>query len=357
MELQNGPFSGIMVPAKKMPDLRYPHYVGWYRTIVPLSSDPTIYTGHAVTAGRNITDVPFVQRRWHVNVPPARTADAFDANVAMDITTPFYMLASTIGSAAGVEDTIIGPDYYNLPLRLNQDLEAMNQVAELDEAASEPLYIRTIALNHKFHFTNYSRFPLEIYYCVLPVGYEFNVMSSPVATMTIMDDMSGHQTFKKIVIPAVRDAADRGKKRTIDLSISMKSLFPDAYDMLPGPELTASTQTTSTDSRSPWIAVRPGTSTESVMSNIPPGQVENEVWTSPTLASSRPHAGLRLQWYAKLQNPRDLGITTDAAGTGGDYVGNNYDVIADCSWKVEILRTTSFNHPHTGEKAYPSQVA
>ncbi len=357
MELQNGPFSGIMVPAKKVPDLRYPHYLGWYRTIVPLSSDETIYTGHAVTAGRNITDVPFASRPWHSTTPPARNASVFGTNVAMDITTPFYMLASTLGSVAGVEDTVVGPDYYNLPLRLNQDLEAMNALALVDESGQEPMYIRTVALKHKFHFTNFSRFPLEIYYTVLPIGYAFDPLSSPAGTNTIMDDMSGHQNYKKIVVPAVRDAADRGKKKTIDLAISLKSMFPDAYDMVPGPELTGTTSASSTHSRSPWIAVRPGATTESVMTNIPPGQIANSNWTSPVVANALPHAGLRMQWYARLQNPRDLGITGDAAGTGGDYVGNNYDVVADCSWKVEIIRLTSFNRAHTGEKAYPSQVA
>lgn len=352
-EFNNLPFSGIMVAPRPMPDFSYPHFVKWYSTSTWISSSASKYAGHVVSAGRNFQESKLAQRLWHQDTPPARIEADFDATVAFDLTTPYNMLADTAGATADVEDTIIGPDYYNLPIKLNQDLEALNAISILDATDRRPIYIRVNAIKHTFTYTNYSRFPLEVYYTVLPIGYLFNVISS---AATIHDDMKTH-TFKKIVVPAVRDAADKGQKAEINLSMNLKQMFKHEYEILPGPQTTSTTAVLSVDSSSPWIHCVPGNTTSNVTRNIPPGQIANDAFGTHDLASAHLTAGLRLQWYAKLQNPRDLGVTTEGSATAGDFVGNNYDLHVQSAWMVEVYKGANYDRPHTGEKAYPSQVA
>ncbi len=351
-ESSNYPFSGIMVKARPMPDLMYPRFQKWYSTSTWIGSIATKYKGHAVSGGRTMQPTFFANRAWSLITPPARSAVAFDTTVAMDLTTPFYMLADTIGSGVG-EDTIIGPDYYNLPIKLHQDLAAMGQLSKISTDNFRPMFMRVLAIKHQFTFINYSRFPLEIFYSVLPVGHQWNGISGT----TPHNDMVTH-TFKKIVVPATRDAGDKGQKATIDLSMNLKALFPEAYDLPPGPEMTSTTAALSVQSTSPWISLDPGATTVSVMRNIPPGQIADDSHSTPDFATSKPVAGLRLQWYGKLQQPRDVGTTTeDTDHTGGDFTGNNYDVHCKAAWLVDMCKVSNLDLAHTGEKAYPSQVA
>lgn len=353
-EFGNMPFTGLMVKAKPMPDLRHPRFTKWYTTSTYLSSELAKYKGHAVSGGRNFQPTQFAQRLWNVSTPPARIETSFGTTNAMDLTTPFYMLADTAGGTASTEDTIVGPDYYNLPLKLHQDLAAMGQVSKLDTDLFRPMFMRVLAIKHKFTFTNYSRFPLEIFYSVLPVGYQWNGISG---AFSPHDDMTNH-TFKKIVVPAVRDSGDRSQKSTIDLAMNLKSMFPAAYMMPPGPDMTGTTQAASTLSTSPWISLAPGATTVSVMRNFPPGQLTSDAHSSPDFVSAVPVAGLRMQWYAKLQQPRDIGITTeDELFTGGDYIGNNYDVHVQAAWLVDLIKVSHLDTIHTGEKAYPNTAA
>lgn len=352
-ENSNRPFSGIMVKARPMPNFRYPHFQKWYSTTTWLGSATTAYNGHMVSGGRNFQPTLFAQRLWHVDTPPARSAAAFSTTVAMDLTTPFYMLADTAGGTASTEDTIIGPDYCNAPIAMHQDLLAWHQVAKLASDNFRPIFARVLAIKHTFTFVNNSRFPLEVWYTVLPIGHLFNAKEGAFAPH---NDMTTH-SYKKIVVPAIRDAGDRSKKISIDLSMSMPSMFPDEYQITPGPEMTSTTAALSVDSRSPWISMDPGATTNSIYRNIPPGQIADDSHSTPDFATTKPTAGLRLQWQAKLQEPRDVGVTTEGSSTGGDYVGNNYDVHAKCSWLVDCIKMSNLDQIHTGEKAYPSTVA
>ncbi len=350
----NIPFAGLFVKPRKMPDFNYSRFQKWYTTSTWISSTTGTYKGHEVSGGRNFQPVAWARRQWHTSAPPTRLQTAMDTGIAFDLTTPYYMLADTAGGTASTEDTIVGPDYYNLPLRLNQDLIAMDAISNATVANERSMFMRTLAIKHQFTFVNYSRFPLEIYYIVLPVGHRFPTVDGG---FDPHDDMS-NLGYKKIVVPAVRDAADRGKKSTIDLAMNLKGLWPDAYDMPPGPEMTGTTQALSVDSRSPWVSLLPGATTSSVSLNMPPGQFQDDAWGSPDLATTKPMCGLRMQWVAKLQQPRDIGFTTEVADhAGGDFSGNNYDVHAKSSWLVDMYRTVSYHATHTGEKAYPSTAA
>lgn len=349
------PFTGIMVKPRQMPNLNYPRFTKWYNTIVPISSNTAHYEGHEVKAGRNFNSVAWARRQWHVSTPPSRTSSIFDASTsAVDITTPFYMLAGTTGNTASTEDTIVGPDYCNLPIQMHHDIKTMDTQSSTVEVNSRALFMRVLAINHKFTFQNWSRFPLEVYYTVLPIGFKFPILQSIFDPHPDMSKLS----FKKIVVPAVRDVGDRSKKTTIDLSMNLQKLWPEAYLLPPGTQMTGTTAASSANSNSPWITLIPGNTSVCEMANIPPGQIADDSFGTPDLTANRPVAGLRLQWWAKLQNPRDLGSTTETNdASGGDYTGTNYDVHWSASWLTDIIRTTNDEQPHTGEKAYPNTVA
>lgn len=354
-ESNNTPFSGTMVKARRLPDLFFPRWQKWYNTKTWCSSATASYQGHAVSGGRNFQPTLFAQRLWDDVTPPARVATSFSSQTgAMDLTTPFYMLADS--TAAG-EDTIIGPDYCNLPIEMNRDLEALNRYSQLDtqegSSSTAGLYVRTLAIKHKFTFVNHSRFPLEIFYTVKQIGNLFNVLATD--GNSIHDDMTMF-THRKFVVPAIQDASDRGTKKTLDLAINMKTMFPDSYLVPPGTSMTDATGNPPISSRSPWILTKPGDGSQAVLTNKPPGQFATNHLGVPT-AGDLPRAGLRMQWWAKLQEPRDVGITTEGSSTEGDYVGNNYDVHANCSWLMDMMRTNILDRRHTGEKAYPDQTA
>ncbi len=353
-ENSNTPMHGIYVKAKPMPDLRWPRFKKWYNTSTWVSSASGTYVGHQAKGGRNFASTITCRREWAVSTPPTRSIAAWSATEAWDLTTPFYMLADDAGDAATTEDTIVGPDYYNPPNDLYQDINALSAVSRFDVASYRHMYVRVLAINHQFTFINNSRFPLEIFYTFMPTGWQFNAMPDQ---YTPHQDMHTH-ALKKIVVPAIRDAGDKSSKKTLDIKVSLEDLFPMNYAIPPGTMLTDTLAVNSTEEAlSPWINVQADGSTTSFYRNIPPGQIKDDSHSNPDFGTSGPVAGLRLQWYAKLQQPRDVGWTTeDLNRDGGDYTGNNYDVHARCSWLVESMRTGRLHRPHAGEKAYPDQT-
>ncbi len=354
-ESSNLPFTGLMVKAKAMPDLRYPRFQKWYSSSSWLSSSSAAYIGHECAAGRNFTDVGVAHRKWNLTTPPTRSAAHFSTTHGLDLTTPWYMLADTTGATASTRDTIVGPDYCNVPIRMYQDLDALAQHSDLETSLNFNMFARTLAINHQFTFINNSRFPLEVYYTVLPIGHLFNPLAGQ---FTPHEDLSSSSTFKKITIPAIRDAGDKGSKRTIDLSMNLKKMWPLEYEIPPGPRLTNTTEAGSTiDCDSPWLSLDPGATTNNVFRNFPPGQMADDRYSTPDLQDSGPVCGLRMQWFAKLQQPRNLAETTEGSVATGDYAGNNYDVHWKAAWLMDMIKVGDLHKPHAGEKAYPSQVA
>ncbi len=337
-----------------MPDLMYPRFQKWYNTSTYISSMTDSYNGHMCRAGRNFTSTIIAERLWHTNTPPARSANVHANNTAIDLTTPAYMLADTAGGTAVTEDTVIGLDYCNLPIRLHKDLAALEVHSDGNQANNVNYFMRTLAIQHKFTFVNYSRFPLEVYWAILPAGHLFPV---PTGSFEPHVDIMA-QTFKKVVVPAVRDANDRSQKSTIEVAVNLKKLWPHEYDIAPGQNMSSTTQAASANhANSPWLSLAPAATTVAVIRNFPPGQTNTDAHSTPDFVSDGPTCGLRMQWFAKLQNPRDLGSTTEGNSTEGDFVGNNYDVHASMSWLMDIMRVGQFPQIHTGEKAYPSTTA
>lgn len=353
-ETTTTPFAGFMVKARPMPDLMYPRWQKWYNTSTYISNQVTTYKGHDVTAGRNFLTTVIAERIWHNATPPARTATAFGRVDAVDITTPAYMLAGTSGGTASTEDTLVGLDYCNVPIRMFKDVQALDVHSDTNGANAGNLFTRVLALKHRFTFSNFARFPLEVYWSLLPVGHVF---PTPTGIFEPHVDIMA-QTYNKIVVPAVRDANDRSQKRTIDIDINLKKLWPMEYAMRPGVNMTGTTAAASTvDGNSPWMATHFST-TSATLRNFPPGQLADDSKSTPDFGTSGPTCGLRLQWFAKLQNPRDLGFTTeDADHAGGDFTGNNYDVHASMGWLVDFMRQGVEPLIHAGEKAYPSTAA
>lgn len=351
-ETTNTPFSGLMVKARPMPDLMYPRYQKWYNTSTYISSALDTYLGHPVAAGRNFVSTVIAERDWHQTAPPARAANTHSTTNAMDITTPAYMLAGTAGLTDS-EDTLVGLDYANVPIRFFKDVEALDAHHGVD-TGNLPTFARVLAIKHQLTFINHSRFPLEIYWNFLPIGHLFPVPNG--ILVPLIDIMA--QTYSKITVPAIRDAGDRSAKNTIDVDVNLKQLWPNEYAMAPGQNMTGATAAASTDhANSPWMSVHNST-TSATFRNIPPGQIRDDHNSTPDFSINGPTCGLRLQWFAKLQNPRDLGVTVeDADHAGGDYSGNSYDVHAKMGWLIDYMRVGNATQIHKGEKAYPSAVA
>ncbi len=351
-ETTNTPFSGLMVKARKMPDFMYPRYEKWYNTSTYISESVTTYLGHPCGAGRSFVTPKIAERDWHATAPPVRALRSFDTTRAVDLTTPAYMLAGNQPTDPETfEDTLVGLDYTNVPIRMAKDIGALEEHFDTTVSLGNTLYGRVLAIKHKFTFSNFSRFPLEVFWAILPVGH---LWPAPVGSFVPHADIMS-TNFSKIVIPAVRDANDRSQKRTIDVAMNLKKLWPMEYNMRPGVNMSASTAAGSAnESNSPWFALH-DSQTSGVIRNFPPGQLADDSKSTPDPNSSGPTCGLRLQWFAKLQNPRDLGFTTeDADHAGGDFSGNNYDVHANMSWLVDIMRVGLQPAIHPGEKAYPS---
>ncbi len=352
-ETTQTPFSGLMVKARKMPDLMYPRWEKWYNTSTYISTRTTSYKGHAAQAGRNFVSTIIADRKWHVNTPPARAANVHSTVCAMDITTPAYMLADTDGATAVTEDTLIGLDYANVPIRMYKDIDALERHSNTNLQNGGTLFGRVLAIKHQLTFSNFSRFPLEVYWAILPVGH---LWPSPTGSFEPHVDIMA-QTYSKVVVPAVRDANDRSKKRTIDIDVNLKRLWPNEYDIMPGTNMSGVDAASSTlEGNSPWFGLHQST-TSATIRNFPAGQLADDSKSTPDLSTNGPTCGLRLQWFCKLQNPHNLGQTTEAAGDGGDYSGNNYDVHANMGWLLDMMRVGQQPIVHLGEKAYPSTAA
>lgn len=355
-ETTNTPFSGLMVKAKSLPDLMYPRYQKWYNTSTYISTSVATYLGHPAAGGRNFAPTIIAERFWDQTNPPSRVLTTLSATAAMDITTPAYMLAGlqTTGQST-TEDTLIGLDYSNPPIRMFKDLSALQRHADLDTATRQDMFVRVLAIRHKITFVNHSRFPLEIYWAMLPVGHKF---PDPTGQFAPHVDIMA-QTYSKITVPAIRDAGDRGQKNSIDIDVNLKKLWPHEYDIAPGNNMAGADATAALDNaNSPWMSTEPGSSAQAMISSFPPGQLATDAQSTPDFQLSGSTCGLRLQWFAKLQNPRDLGVTTeDADHAGGDYTGNNYDVHANMGWLCDIMRVGTNPAIHAGLLAYPSTAA
>lgn len=348
------PFSGLMVKAKPMPNLQYPRFTKWYNTSTYISSATATYLGHIAKAGRNFSPTTVAERHWHASTPPARVAAPHTTTSAVDLTTPAYMLGGTDGNTASTEDTLVGLDYYNPPIKLFHDIDSLDTQSDLAAGTNVSAFMRVLAIKHTFTFINHSRFPLEIYWAMLPVGYLWPV---PTGTFDPHVDIMA-QNYKKITVPAIRDANDRSQKSSIDIDVNLKQLWPHEYDMAPGVNMSGTDAAASAaNGNSPWLNIHHSTAV-STFRNIPPGQIADSSKSAPTFGTNGPTCGLRLQWWAKLQQPRDLGSTTeDADHAGGDYTGNSYDVHAKMAWLIDYMRVGHEPRIHLGEKAYPNSVA
>ncbi len=259
--------SGLMVPARKLPNLDWPHWKKWYNTKTWLSGAFDLYEPFVAEAGQHIVSAKPAVRAWHLSTPPGRAlVDYSNAYIGLDLTTPTYMLAGTTTTNA-TGDTLVGLDYYNPPLEMAHDINSLAPHRDLYELSTTQLalYARVLAINHTFTVVNYSRFPLELYYAVLPWGSRFDDIEN---TTTPHADLKNSQ-YRKVVIRGVRDAGDRGSKRDIKISANLKQLFPNEYDLPPSHH---GGDTTSETAFSPWFGLRDNTSTTSMYATVPPGQ-------------------------------------------------------------------------------------
>ncbi len=346
----------MLVPAKKLPDLNYPHYKKWYNTKSWLSSDASIYQGFATRAGQHMSPCEPIIRGWGSSTTPTRASVDYSSSsiTAIDLTTPCYMLAGTSVSDL-VGDALVGLDYYNPPLLMAQDIIALGASRETYDATTPlgALFGRVLAINHTFTFVNYSRFPLEIFYAVLP--YQAPYVNIESLTQP-HEDLQNSQ-YRKIVVRGVRDAGDRGAKRDVKITANLQQIFPDAYDMPPamhGGNVVAEA------GEGPWFSCRDGTGgTVSMFGTVPPGQ--SLLAVNPHTVSEAPAVyppALSCRIYTKLQMPYNLGTTVwETAPDGGDMTINSYTVHTDMSWLVEYINTSSKNNVHPGEEAYPNQTA
>ncbi len=343
-EATTRPYAGSLVPAKWMPDLRYPHWKKWYNTKTWMGASTDDQGGHLVRGGRHLTDVNQARRLWTRDSPgAARTVGSL-----IDLTTPYYMLAGTDLT----NDTLVGMDYHNPPLQLAQDMGAfidMNLAGTLAETHSAMVF-RVLAVKHIITFQNFNRFPLEIFYAILPTGYNVNVTSSSTVPH---EDMEG-SGMRKFVIPGVRDVGDKSMKKELEIAFSLPEIFPWAYAKEAGH--TNSDATTSVDN-SPWVVINKDSgSTDSWYSTVPPGQITANI-QDPDLAVYQAIPSLNLRMFSKLQIPLNVGVTTEAEGTGGDVTTNNFYIHWDSSWLCEMVsRHRHTGQAHPGPKAYPSQV-
>lgn len=342
--------SGMLVPAKPLPDLQYPHWKKWYNTKSWLSNLGTQYTPFQVEAGQHIHAANSFQRNWHVDTPPTRGVLNYTVTEeGMDLTTPCYMLAGTETSNT-LGDTLIGLDYFNPPLQMAKDIFSLADQRLMAVSTNQSMWCRVLAINHTFTVVNYSRFPLEMYYAVLPIGTQYEDLE--VTTVPHRD--LGNSQYRKIVIRGVRDAGDRGAKKDIKISANLQQIFPHQYDMPPGIH---GGDTLAEFGGSPWFGVLP-TQTASIMTSVPPGQTVRGDQFETASAKQEQVPALTCRFYGKLQFPMNIGTTTfTAAPTGGDTDSNSYTIHSDMSWLVEYMNVNSIATVHPGEKAYPDQVA
>ena len=339
--------NGMLVPAKYLPNLRYPHWKKWYNTKTWLSNSSDHYNPFETGAGRHIFAANSAKRDWHEGTVPARSVINYTVKEqGIDLTTPAYMLAgSDVSNTTG--DTLVGLDYFNPPIEMAHDVFSLGQNKNAGVLAGMNLLGRVQAINHTFTIVNYSRFPLEVYYAVLPFGSPFTDIEAASAPHA---DLEGRQ-YRKIVVAGVRDAGDKGARRDIKISANLASIFPNVYDI--GPMAHGSTSVSGVGG---WFGLL-DTVTSSIMVTEPPGQSDVTTAYDRSSAHDQNIPALMCRFYAKLQMPMNIGITsaqTDA--TGGDLTINSWTLHADMNWLVEMVNVAGQGEIHPGEQAYPDQT-
>ena len=344
--------SGMLVPARPLPDFNYPHWKKWYNTKSWLSNLVGQYTPFQVEAGMHIHAANSMERLWHETTPPTRNVLNYTVGTGgLDLTTPCYMLAGTEATDNTLGDTLIGLDYANVPLAMAHDVSALAASKLIVSGTTHSLWARVLAINHTFTVVNYSRFPLEMYYAVLPHGTVFK----DIEAKTVPHADLGNSQYRKIVIRGVRDAGDRGSRKDIKIAANLQQLFPHAYDMPPGMH---SGDATDELGPSAWFALQNTHATAATIATSPPGQLIDTLRFSNTAATDLQVPALKCRFYGKLQFPMNIGTTGfTAAPTGGDTDNNSYTIHSDMSWLVEYVNMNQLENIHPGEKAYPDQVA
>ncbi len=347
-QVNNKASSGMLVPAKWMPDLEYPHWKQWYNTKVWMSNATAVYSPFVVEGGRHIHGANPAQRLWHPTTTPGRTLVDYTTDVAgIDLTTPAYLLAGTTTTDA-TGDAEVGLDYFNPPLQMAKDVFALAQQQSTGEATTRrTTWGRVVAINHTFTIVNYSRFPLEIFYAVLPIGAQFEHLE---ATTVPHADLVGTQ-YRKFVVGGVRDAGDRGSRRSFPVAANLKSIFPFQYESGPGIH-----SGTGNEGESAWFGLNNAT-TSSIITTMPPGQSTSTTQFDESAGTVRQLPALVCRIYGKLQTPINVGTTIVGTGTLGDTDTNSYTIHADMSWLVEMINVSRLSIAHPGEEAYPDQTA
>lgn len=346
-ESSNTPFFASQVPSKWLPDLRYPNTKKWYNTKTWICESVADALAYSPPTGRHIEDVNMARRLWTTDTAAAtRTAAWSDTFQGLDLTTPAYMLAGT----GDTDDTLVGLDFVNAPKQMVDDITALNAINDITNGTNTRLWMRVLAVNHKFSFINFSRFPLEIFCTMVNVGLS---MDSLLSTTAPHDDITSSQ-YKILTIPGNLDVGDNGVKRTWDVKFDLKRLFPDEYEKQPQHH---GGDATTDHASSPWVGLQTGNLP--TYSSLPPGQATAYTPEDPNEQALITIPSIRLKFFCKLQIPLQLGSAS--AGTHGS-TGEVTDLRgfllhADMSWLVNYYHTRKTVVDHPGLKAYPLQTA
>lgn len=328
---------GLYVRPSPFPNLAHPHRKGWFKTKTSFSGSKTSGSPHVCASGANVSQVFWPIREWNQTTPPARTQAG-----SLDLVTPGYKLANE--SATGVDDSVVGLDYYNPPLAFSQFLLGNWST---NTASPDTAVARVLAIKHHLKIRNYSRFPLSIYYSVYPE--QFTPADIPVSSP--MTDQE-NSIYKKVVIPGVRDAGDKAKLGDINITMNLEKLFPEQYEQ--PPEVRGGNLNTE-EAGSAWFRVHWDTA-QSMMLTVPPGQASWSANTDGIQQTTAMPPQLRLKMFAKLDTPLSLGTTDAGTGTSGDTDTNGFTIQADMNWLMEYVNMAQDVTSHHGEKAYPSQA-
>ncbi len=339
-----------IIPFAKPPlwnvDNTYPRRKGWHNTKTYWSPNVTGVTStFPIPSSRHIASIIPCRRQWNTGGINARTTSYASDYDGIDLTTPCYMLAGTDTTS----DNLVGLDYNNLPITLDKKVREMALLWNPEpDTDLHPNSLRVLAINHELTLMNYSRFPMEIYYELLPMGYQFDVFTT---TSAPMPDLT-YSALNKVVIPGVRDAGDKANTRTIKIAGNLRDMFPFSYDMNPG--FHSSSGATGTQG-SPWIIFNPETVTPELKTR-PPGQQIGDPADDISVGQVQ-YPGLQMRMYGRIQGNFDMGSTAEGAGSGGTVVVNSLEIHANMNWLVETMVNARHPVAHPGGRAYPNQTA
>ncbi len=340
MEGSRNSILSFTAPCKYLPDLSHPRWKRWYSTKTYFSQSTTDLVVYAAPSAQNLAKMTFARR----NYADAAAAPARSTSDDMDITTPAYMLAGT-NAALLTGDELVGLDYFNPPLNMKQDLEMLGTMNQVDQADSARMFSRVLAINHKFTFINYNKHPVKIYYSMLPTGWTFDDLDAPT---TPQDDLS-RSSYRSIVIPAVQDQNDRGVTRDLKVSMTMSTIFPEAYEH---PPMTRGGALTTEDMSSPWIGT---TDQARAYITSPPGQITNFYQT--TVQQDKQAPGLNMRFYMQTMSGINVGVPSTTTAAEGLLTTNGVVMMGAMNYLVEHSLVRPLNKAHSGSKAYPLQTA